>query len=312
VAAGSTSRSRAAALRVREATPDDPAWLDFVEHESRALIYHHPAWLEVLRREYSQDAICLICEDADKTVSGILPALYTRGLPLGIGGELTARRLSSLPRTPIAGPLARNTRVMTALLGAAVERIDGENGRQLQLKVAGPELDGMVNDVVGKPWRESYLLSLPSRGEDLRFGDARNHARITWSIRRAAKLGVRVREAEKEKELRSWYNLYLETMRLHVVPPRPYRLFAAMWDILRPLGSMRLLLAERCEGSEASLVAGIVLLMFGKTVFYAFAGARREALSLRPNEMLHWQAIHDASQEALPGTTSERSARAIV
>jgi CelD/BcsL family acetyltransferase involved in cellulose biosynthesis len=297
MAAGSTSRSPAPALRVREARSDDPAWLDFVQGESRALVYHHPAWIDVLGQEYSQDAVCLMCEDADNRISGILPLVYTRGLPFGIGGELTARRLSSLPRTPVAGPLARDREALRALLAAAIDRIDADGGRQFQVKAGGPELEGLVDGLAGKPWRTSYVLPLPNSHEELRFGDARNHARITWSIRRAAKLGVRVRPAEKEQELKAWYRIYLETMRLHAVPPRPYRLFAAMWEILRPRDLMRLLIAERQEGHETQIVAGIVLLMFGETVFYAFAGAHREALGLRPNEPLHWQAIRDACEE---------------
>jgi len=60
---------------------------------------------------------------------------------------------------------------------------------------------------------------------------------------------------------------------------------------------MRLLLAERHDGRQPSLLAGSIFLMCGQTVFYAFNGRRREDLSLRPNDVLQWRAIHDASRE---------------
>ncbi len=60
---------------------------------------------------------------------------------------------------------------------------------------------------------------------------------------------------------------------------------------------MRLLLAKQYEAGRARLLAGSLFLMFGQTVFYAFNGRRREDLSLRPNDAIHWRAIHDACAE---------------
>jgi Acetyltransferase (GNAT) domain len=37
--------------------------------------------------------------------------------------------------------------------------------------------------------------------------------------------------------------------------------------------------------------------MFGQTVFYAFNGRAKADLALRPNDALHWRALHDACAE---------------
>ena len=42
------------------------------------------------------------------------------------------------------------------------------------------------------------------------------------------------------------------------------------------------------------MLAGSIVLGFGRTAFYAFNGRLRSALALRPNEVLQWEAIHDA------------------
>lgn len=105
------------------------------------------------------------------------------------------------------------------------------------------------------------------------------------------------RRAETEEELAAWYRLYLETMREHAVPPRPYRFFVCAWRTLAPQGHIRLLLAEQTERSSTRLLAGSIFLLFGSTVFYAFTGGSRKDLSLRPNDLIQWHAIHDAADE---------------
>ena len=125
-------------------------------------IYHHPAWIEALEREYGQKGVYIICENAASQVLAILPMLYTRGLPFRVGRHLTVRRLSSLPRTPIAGPLSVDARATAAVLQEAVKRVSGNRALQLQIKTEGRALDGLIDGVVCTRWRRSYILQLPA------------------------------------------------------------------------------------------------------------------------------------------------------
>jgi len=276
-------------LRLCEIDPSaDARWDTYVSTHAEGLVYHTSAWLRVLQREYGQTALGLAVEDAEGTVHGVLPLMATKGLPLGLGGSLVGRRLSSLPRTPVAGPLAGRRDGLALLVRGAVQRIP--QGAQLQLKPAEAHLDGLADRVVAHPWRVTYVLELPDRPEQIRFGNSRNNARVRATINSARRQGVTVRRADSIAGVRNWYQLYLQAMRHHAVPARPLRFFEAMWDELRPRGMMRLLLAER----DHELLAGSVLLMFGRTVFYAFNGASRSEFSLRPNDLLQWQAIRDA------------------
>ena len=278
-------------LRVVEVNAQsDPRWEAFVTSHPNGLIYHHPAWLQVLEEAFGYKPVNLACEDANGQLRGVLPLFYKRGL-------FTGRQYSSLPRTPVGGPLACDNQAMAVLVRAAVERTRAEPGAQLQFKMLSNTLDGLVEDVVDAPWRETYMLELPERPELLRFGNSRNHSRIRWAINKATRLGVEVHAAETERELRAWYGLYLDTMRRLAVPPRPYRFFEVAWAQLQPRGLMRLLLAERCEAGRSKLLAGSLFLTFGQTVFYAFTGWRREDLSLHPNDVIQWQVIHDACVE---------------
>lgn len=281
-------------IRVVQVDPQtDHRWESFVTSHEDALIYHHPAWLQTLEREYDRRSVALACVDGEGQIRGILPLMETRGLPFDMGRQMTRRRLSSLPRTPVAGPLALDEQAAAALVRAAVDLVRREPGTHLQLKVGSGSANGSMEGVVGAPWRLTYVLDLPGCPDRLRFGNSRNHSRIRWAVNKASRLGVVVRPAETESELSDWYRLYLDTVRCHAAPPRPYRFFQACWDLLEPRGLMRLLLAERQEGGRKVLLAGSIFLMFGGTVFYAFNGRQRDALSLRPNDAIHWHAIHE-------------------
>jgi CelD/BcsL family acetyltransferase involved in cellulose biosynthesis len=261
-------------------------------------IYHHPAWLEALEREYGQKGVYFICEDTAGEVLAILPLLYTRGLPFGLGKSLGGRRLSSLPRTPVAGPLSIDSMATAALLEEAIRRTTKDPGVQLQIKMQGCDLDGLVDGIASTPWRRTYILQLPSIAHaPFRVSNSDNRASIKRALNKAARMGVYSRPAESEAELSDWYRLYLETMRHHVVPPRPYRFFVALWELLKPRGMMQLLLAEQEAMGQRRIIAGSIFLRFGRTVSYAFNGSRRNDLVLRPNDVIQWQAINDACRD---------------
>lgn len=286
-------------LRVTSTDPArDARWDAYVADHPAGQVYHHSGWLRSLEGEYPQPQLALVCETGAGEIRGLLPLARTRGLPLGLGGEGAGPRLSSLPRTPVAGPLASSPEALRALVVAAADRARAQ-GLRLQLKVPSPELDGLLPDLVGVPWREAYVVALPEDPDGLRFGDARNNATVWRAIRKAEREGVVVRPAADERELRAWYRLYLDVCRWRTQPARPYRFFAGLWHLLRPTGHMELLLAERSASGGGELLGGNILLFGGNTVSYAFNGRRRDALSSRPNDLLHREAMRRAIERGL-------------
>jgi len=157
-------------LRVVEVDSQiDPRWEALATSLPNGLIYHHPAWLRVLEEVYGYKPVNLACEDTDGQLQGILPLYHMRGLATG-------RRFVSLPRTPLAGPLASDDQAMAVLLHRTVERVREEPGTSLQLKVFSNALDGLVDSVAGAPWSVTYRLELPEQLELLHFGNSRNQA----------------------------------------------------------------------------------------------------------------------------------------
>jgi hypothetical protein len=272
----------------------DPRWEAFVLGHSDATIYHHPAWLKALESEYRQRSLFLACQDPDGTLQGVFPLMYTRGLPLS-RGSLTGPRLSSLPRTPLAGPLAANRATLSALVREALRRASVHSVR-LQIKSQAEELNDGIEEIARKAWRQSYIVPLAGKpGQPYQIPGSQNRSSIKRSINKAIASGVRTRPAETEGDLRIWYRIYLETMRRNVVPARPYRFFLALWELMRSTEMMRLLLAEQQTATGSRIMGGHLFFTFGSTVTYAFGASHASDFALRPNDIILGQAINDAS-----------------
>jgi len=314
-----TVMSSASSLRAVEIDyRKDQRWGDFVSHHPDALIYHHASWLAALESEYGQRCLCLAVEDPQGDLRAILPLFYTKGMPFKLGRSANNERFASLPRTPMAGPLALDDEAMAAILRQAIELVHTQPGLQLEIKSRQAGLNELVPELSCVPWGFTYVQELPpqllgSQWEDfcdsvrlprecgvcsecrrLRFGNAKRQHRVNWAVDKAIRCGLHVREAEKEPDLAAWYPLYLDAMRFHAFPPRPYRFFASLWSTLRPLGQMKLLVAELNTNAENRMVAGSILLRFGQTVFYAFTGCAHQDFHLHPHDLIQLEAIRNS------------------
>ena len=289
-----------AKLRIREAHSDDQgAWAAFVDAHPGAMIYHHPAWVAALEEEYGRRSCTLLCEDDFGQLRGVLSLLETRGLPFNWDGNMTGPRLASLPRTPLAGPLASDHQAAAELLSAAARRASAPPRRQLQVKSLEDELAVQLSGMAVTSWKEIYVLDLPGDISQLNWGSKEKRHRIRWAVNRAIKSGVEIRDAEDERDLRAWYQLYLETMRWHGSLPRSYRFLLSLWNRLGPLGKFRLLLAEQRRDGKVLLLAGYLFLTCSQTVHCYLNGRRHDALPLHPNDLLQWHAIQDACRQGL-------------
>ena len=283
-------------LSVRETNPHtDPRWESFVMEHPGASIYHHPTWIAALEQEYPHPGVYLTCEDSDGRIVGLFPLMYTRGVPFKKGSPLAGPRLSSLPRTPLAGPLTLDPKATVLLLEEAVRRASSKPHVRLQIKAQAQELSGLVDGVVEKPWRFTYLLRLPDSSDvPFQISQSKNRSAVKRSVNSAVASGMRARLAETEDELAIWYRTYLESMRRNIVPARSYRFFLALWRLMRPKGLMELWLAEHQDGSKSTIVGGHIYFKLGLTLSYEFSGTLTNSLSLRPNDLLLWHVMNDA------------------
>lgn len=278
---------------------DSGIWYDYLKEKKEATIFHHPLWLKTLEHETNQETYYLICLDENQKVVGGIPLQQTRGMYAGIGGIITQKRLASLPRTPLMDVLADNNTIIELLILRAVEINKAERGSIFQLKCINVQNYLNIKDIIKVPWRDEYYLTFPKDDSELRFGEGENHRKIKWAVNKARKNGIKIKKGCTYEELETWYKLYLATCRWHAALPRPFKFFEFLYRELYPSGLMKMYLAviKDTEGGREKIITGSVFLSFNKSVYYSFNGRDAKYLKFRPNDLIQWEAIHDAYKE---------------
>jgi hypothetical protein len=271
-------------------------WQTYVENNKDAHIFNHPMWFRALEHEYNRKGCVLASIDNQDNIKGILPLLPTIGLPLKLDDLVTTKRYSSLPRTPLGGLLAEDEIAQEALLSEAINIVNSRSKTFLQLKSYSSGINVRNEEIEQVPWRSSYFVELPDDSSKIRFGNKKQHHRVKWAVNKATKLGITVRKAASLEDIKIWYDLYLKTMRWHVVAVRPFRFFKYLWENFHPKGLMTVLLAEIDNGGINQLLSGSFYLHFNKTFFYSFNGRCQEGLVSHANDLIQWEAIHLATE----------------
>lgn len=259
----------------------------FLLESSSATFYHLPKWLEILETESNQKGIRLICTNNDGKIVGYFPLLFTKGLPFKIGGILAARRLASLPRTPVAGPVSENDDILKKLLKAAIEIAQSENNVKLQIKTNNRRLVELSNRLKCVPWRKMFIKEIPDRPNKIKFLNSRTNKGVNKALKKAKENNIHVGEGESIKDLYAWYKLFSETMRFHAIPCRSFEFFENLWECFYNDGLMSLNLFEQGKFPGGELLTGTISFKFKDTTYGAFKGSRREHFKFRINDLLH-------------------------
>jgi len=281
-------------LYIKESSSEDiyNRWLQYVEGHKDSTIYNHPLWIKALEYEYEKNAIVLYCENNNSEIMGVLPLMPTLGVPFKKKDPVTAKRFSSLPRTPYGGLLFDNYYVRDLLIRRGIKKIQKNPNTLLQLKSCEANLGENITGLKRIPWRSSYYIELTERPDLLRFGSRKQHYNRRRDVANARKSGLYVRQGYSAEDLQNWYKLYAETMRWHAVPVRPFRFFRFLQENLEPKNMFSLLLAESYEGTKTVIHSGSIFLRFNKTIFYAFNGRKESAFTTNANDLIQWEIIH--------------------
>jgi CelD/BcsL family acetyltransferase involved in cellulose biosynthesis len=249
----------------------DPAWRDFLFQHPSALPYHHPAWVETVAETYRFRSFVFVVRSAGDEVVG--------GVPLvAVGGRLRGKRWVGLPFTDacpaLAGPAVTPEHI-GRLLAAEGERAG----------VSAIELRGPLGSA-GAPLERGVVHELVLTNEDDLFKEFKPQVRR--NIRKAQRQDLTLRAADTVEDLtETYFRLHTATRRRLGVPTQPRRFFQNVWERMldRDLG-FALLVYHRDEP-----IAGAVFLEWNDRMIYKFGASDARHWSLRPNNLLFWEAI---------------------
>jgi CelD/BcsL family acetyltransferase involved in cellulose biosynthesis len=267
--------------------PGDPRWNRYVEKHARASAYHLGEWAAILGSTYGVTPRYLALEDGGE-LRGVFPLVQSTGLLFG-------RRLRSLPVVRIAGPLGATIEDEARLLKAACEMAGEIQARELVVQSTRDGYLDLLSGLVKRNKHPTWITELPGDPDSLRAQWRKNSKNLHRNLNKAERSSVTVRESRSEEEMRSFYRLYLATMKTHRSLPRPYRQLARARGLLAPRGVFRLFVAEH----EGQVVAGGVFHAFNGTLELQYNASDASALDLRPNHALYWHAIRWAIDQGL-------------
>lgn len=270
----SGSRARAE-VELQELALTDPRWGAFVAAHAERGPFHEPGWAQLVADCYGYRAFAAALV-GDGEIQAGLPMVEVRR-PWG------RPRWVCLPFTDHCPPLASGPTTHRQLI-ARLAAAPAERGvRRVELR--GGVHDGHLGSVL-----VGYRHFLPLDVDHMQVWERAQRNQIRRNIKRGQREGVQVRVGTRAEDLtEDYYRLHLATRRRHGVPIQPRRFFRMLWERQIEPGNGAVYLAEH----HGRPVAGGLFLRSGSTVVFKYSASAPDAVGLRPNHVLLWQALQD-------------------
>jgi CelD/BcsL family acetyltransferase involved in cellulose biosynthesis len=252
----------------------DPRWSEAMR-ASDASVFHHPAWLRVLRDEYRHPiwAVCLE-DDGGRVVAG-LPVATVRS-------RLTGNRLVALPFSDVCDPFVGGEEARLAPLLAA---LDAERvRRRLPLEIHGT-VSALTSSSAGDAfWHQTAELPTSVDGVPRMLSAAKRR-----DVRRAAREGVTLQERTDRGALDAFFALHVRTRHKHGVPTQPRSFFRRLTTLFdEGLGFMLLALYD------GRPIAAAVYLQLNGVMTLKYNASDERTLKLRGNQLIYERALRMA------------------
>jgi hypothetical protein len=260
---------------------EDPDWDRFVGSHRLGAIYHHSSWLKVLRFSYPQLSLAaFVVKGPDGRIRSALPFCIVKN----------RRKAISMPFTPYCDPLIERREDADLLFGAVAGLVDANIVSSYELRSLHAH-DFTRTGLVEADYRhKTNVLSLDGGIQKVRKSFHRTC--VSQPIKKAIKLGVVIREASSEADLKVFVLLHARTRKRLGLPIQPISFFSNMWRFMHP-ERLTLHIAEYREKPIGSLLT----LNYKETVWLEYIGYDIREVLVHPNHLLYFRAIEKACNE---------------
>jgi hypothetical protein len=234
--------------------------------------FHSAAWARVLEEEYGYRPVYFVSFQ-DHRLSFLMPLMEVSSL-------LTRKRGVSLPFTDGCAPYCLTEEPLQEAVRAAIDLGTKANWRYVEWR------DGRYfdDDITAAATFFTHDLDLEGSEAELfdRFRDSNRK-----NLRRAEKENVDVTFERSPDALRAFFRLKCITIKRHGLPPQPFSFFEKVHDHVLSQGRGIIVSAHH----SGRVIASAVFFQFGTTAIYKYAASDMRFQSLRPNNMVLWEAI---------------------
>ena len=202
------------------------------------------------------------------------------GIPFGRIADITGERIVILPFSDYCDPLTNDSDQWNCL----IEKLLSENCPVVVrcLHNSLPLADERFSLAKEAKW---HGLDLRSDLDTLWHG---LHDSSRRAIKKARREEVVVRIAQREEELRAFFNMHLRTRKYkyHLLA-QPYRFFENVWRHFVTAQNGALMVAVYRD----EIIGGSFFLEWKDTLYYKFNASVSDHLAYRPNDLLIWEGI---------------------
>lgn len=271
--------------RLRLAPPDPDAWDELVAKAGVASVFHTSAWARLWEQEWPDARWEAIVLEEGGGYAGAIGAIVRRRGP--------ARVAYSMPFATYGGPVVRAGHadaagVRRALLAAWAREMRRWLVLRSELAWYGgirQELPEGLTVVEGF----THVLALTQDLDALWAGFAPSTRRL---VRQAQESGLEIRAVEREEDLKTFYDLAVQTVRRRGGSPKPYSLFERIFASMVPAGLARYHLVH--HGEEP--VAGSLHFFHEGAAVSWLPVSRESHWHLRPNNFLVARLLESLAQ----------------
>lgn len=255
-----------------------PDWDELLLTNENASFFHTSGWAKVLHGSYGYTPLYFTSIE-DGKLTGLIPMMEVKSI-------LTGKRGVSLPFTDQCEPIVKGQDSFDNTIEQIRECGRKKNWKYIEwrggsdhFKTASPSLSFYSHDLNLKI-SESEIFA------GLRSSTKRN-------IRNAQNQEVEVSLHDTLESMRQFFRLNCMTRKKHGLPPQPFSFFKKLFEnvISKKKGFVAL------ARSTKKIIAGAVFLHFNKKAVYKYGASDVNYLSLRPNNLIMWEAIRHYSKE---------------
>lgn len=269
--------------RVRYIDPlADPTWSKL--HGGQASLFASDAWLRAVAQTYDLKPVAAVAvDDSGNPAGGISYCVVDDGL-----GE----RMVSFPFSDFHDPVGDPAAAAVAINSLASGELP------LRLKIPAGSMPDLDLDKFPNQRRDllHHVIEVTDEDPDTQFANL--HSQVRQNIRKGRRAGIEVEMRSDLDAVRQFFDLHVGVRtRKYRLLPQPYRFFEAIHESFSDQDRIRVALAKL----EGRVVAGIVYLECGDTLYYKFNASDAGELKVRPNELLIWAGIEHCISRGLHG-----------
>lgn len=119
------------------------------------------------------------------------------------------------------------------------------------------------------------------------------HSKTRYNIRLAEKKGVHIRKADGRQDLRTFYDVLVETAQRDRFLIRGYEYFEMIWDNMVANGMGEIFLAEW----EGKVISATLAMIMGDKAWYLYGASSNQYRNVMPNYLIQWEMICWAKEQ---------------